>query len=510
MTNRLPDTTVCVALFAGALVIRVGAILWWSFDGLYGQDPFAYFDQARALAAALPHGQWPATRFYWPSGYPLAAAVVMWLVGPHAWAAQGVSVLAGAFAAPLAFLLCRDLVSSASRRAGIVAGVIVAVSALAVLSSSVVMADMMGLCWATLAAWLVVRAVRAPQPVHPMRLAWAGVTLGLAVVSRWHYAALAPVLAWMVLTRRRDGAGPPVAHWLVAALASVAVVLTQVVISLRTRPEGLLHQWLLAWHPMNAVRTTVVTADGTQTHWLPVGLFYLQPLAHPGLLLPPLGAFVAWGAWRLWRSGERNALLFLIAWSAVMYAFLAGIPIHNLRFVLSFWIPIVVLCGIGVDDLWEHRRIGRAVRAVVVVALVLMLAWSGRTMAQLAHRESVTRAMATAVAARVPAGAPVLTFAVTLTMRHVTDLDVIELFDQDPASLSALLQRHDRVYLLVNPANVAQQWRDRAPDVNLRWLRAHAHLIDVARHPPFLLYEARRLDTARRAQGGEPGRMRAR
>jgi len=57
-----------IILFAGALVVRVVAIVATGFDGLYGQDAYAYFDQAMALIllsmwtalefANTPHRRW--------------------------------------------------------------------------------------------------------------------------------------------------------------------------------------------------------------------------------------------------------------------------------------------------------------------------------------------------------------------------------------------------------------------------------------------------------------------
>ena len=38
------------------LALQAGAILIWRFDGLYGQDAFAYYYQAGALRASLADG----------------------------------------------------------------------------------------------------------------------------------------------------------------------------------------------------------------------------------------------------------------------------------------------------------------------------------------------------------------------------------------------------------------------------------------------------------------------
>jgi hypothetical protein len=156
-----------------ALLIRLGVSLYWQFDGLYGQDAFAYFDQAMAIRQNLPQGQPPPTDFFWPNGYPLLIALFSLWVGQTALAGQLPSLLCGAWLASLAFLLSRDLLgdissndkifSTRSDFGGILAGLIVATAGQPILSSVVVMADIPALFWATLGVWLSVWAVKCKQ-----------------------------------------------------------------------------------------------------------------------------------------------------------------------------------------------------------------------------------------------------------------------------------------------------------------------------------------------------------
>ena len=48
------------------------------FDGLYGQDAYAYLDYAGALRTALLNGS-PPPPFFWPIGYPLHIVAFSWL-----------------------------------------------------------------------------------------------------------------------------------------------------------------------------------------------------------------------------------------------------------------------------------------------------------------------------------------------------------------------------------------------------------------------------------------------
>ena len=63
------------------------------FDGLYGQDAYAYFDYAvGAVRQSLVHAK-PLEPFFWPPGYPLLVALVSLATGPVALAGQLVSLL---------------------------------------------------------------------------------------------------------------------------------------------------------------------------------------------------------------------------------------------------------------------------------------------------------------------------------------------------------------------------------------------------------------------------------
>src|SRR5215213_10787941 len=96
-------------LIAGvALAAALLARLAWPFDGLYGQDAFAYFRFARALWPWLLHGE-RLPIYYWPAGYPLLVALALPLFGGSSTAGQAVSLASVAVAAGGTFLLCREL-----------------------------------------------------------------------------------------------------------------------------------------------------------------------------------------------------------------------------------------------------------------------------------------------------------------------------------------------------------------------------------------------------------------
>jgi hypothetical protein len=90
--------------FGLALLIAAVTRLVSPFDGLYGQDVFAYFQFARAIWPHLVHGT-PLPDLFWPRGYPIAVAVLLPLAGGGPFAGQLVSALALAWTAAATLLL---------------------------------------------------------------------------------------------------------------------------------------------------------------------------------------------------------------------------------------------------------------------------------------------------------------------------------------------------------------------------------------------------------------------
>src|SRR5437868_3393316 len=92
-----------LVLFCIPLCLSLVTTVTRRFDGLYGQDAFAYYDYARDLAARIAQGL-PPTPFVWPIGYPVLVALAALPLGWQPAAGQFVAVLAGAAVPVLTYL----------------------------------------------------------------------------------------------------------------------------------------------------------------------------------------------------------------------------------------------------------------------------------------------------------------------------------------------------------------------------------------------------------------------
>ncbi|HLZ10212.1 MAG TPA: hypothetical protein VKT80_16600, partial [Chloroflexota bacterium] len=162
------------ALFL-AVVVPAGSIAAAGhFDGLYGQDPYAYLDYATGpLSDSLRQLRPPP--FYWPPGYPLLLTGASLVLRSGALAGQIISLVGGGLVAIFTALLGAEVwrtyqtaASSATRSrevsvVAILAGLLAALNGQLWQSSVVVMADTTGLAMATAGTWLLVRYARQKQ-----------------------------------------------------------------------------------------------------------------------------------------------------------------------------------------------------------------------------------------------------------------------------------------------------------------------------------------------------------
>src|SRR4051812_47085078 len=105
------DLTLILGVFALSLALRIGFSV--GFDGLYGQDPYAYYNYGQILRQSINHGQ-PLPAFFWPLGYPALLAISFTIFGQSALTAQAISLFLGALLAPMVYLLARQLGAQSS------------------------------------------------------------------------------------------------------------------------------------------------------------------------------------------------------------------------------------------------------------------------------------------------------------------------------------------------------------------------------------------------------------
>jgi 4-amino-4-deoxy-L-arabinose transferase-like glycosyltransferase len=475
-----------------ALALHWGVILGRQFDGLYGQDAFAYYDYALQIWESVRHLRLPPP-FYWPIGYPALIAAGFSLTGFSSLSGQIVNALAGAGIVVLTYALARDLLvqeglsAETGRWVGAVASLLAATSGQLWQWSITLMSDTAALCWATLAAWALVRYGGT------WRLRWlllAAFALAWAMMTRWIYALLLlPFSAyWMQAVIGRQQ--PAVRHLLLGSLVGLAVLAPQIVLSVAFPAPLLSHQWLVSWSPVNALRREFETVDGYATYPLPVALFYANATASPRYLFPLFTPLLFLGLGIVtWRQRWRVATL-LLGWGVVTYGCLCGIPYQNFRFTLALLPVLMILTAIGLRQVWEWLmpRWRLLLLAYLLVGLVGGLWYNNQILADFIDRKEAELAVARWVENQMAADSRVLAFGLTLTLQHYTPLDVHELFDLSTEDLQSLLTDGRPTYLLVAVESLQRQWLGHSPERNYRWLRDGPGLVPLGTQAGYTLF----------------------
>ena len=471
------------------------------FDGLYGQDSFAYFHYATGpLRQSLDHWQL-APPFFWPPGYPLLVAAMSGVVGVAPIAGQIVSVAAGAAAPAFTILLAREL--GVDERAGsprhrsvpvsILAGLIVAVTGQLLQSSLVVMADTLGLAAATAGAWALARYRRTGAArwllLSALAFAWA-------ILTRWIYGLVAlPFAIWALTLLRRRPPRTALLHGAAAAVVGIAVLAPTVIPAVAGLIGGGDAPFagdfqVYSWSPLNAVHATFATSDGQLAYNLPTGLYYALAPATWWYFSPLLAALIAPGVWAAVRAARTPALGILVAWAAVVWAFHAGAPWQNPRFALAYLPPLAILAAVGYDQLRRasHARVRRAAAAWLLAGLALAAAGSAVLTQEFIERKQNDLAIVRWADGLAPVNGQLLAFGLTPTFQEYGRLTTFDLSEVSTERVGALLGDGRPTLVLVDVNALERQWRGRTPWERFRALRAAPGLTPLGTRAGYTLF----------------------
>ncbi len=495
-----------------AIVLGGWMIVIRRYDGLYGQDPYAYLSYAVGpLRQALLHGT-PLTSSFLPLGYPLLAALASFATGANAAAGQVVSGLAAVLALGLTYLLARDglcvagVDSKDARTTGILASLMLSASGYFVRFAVTDMSDMTALACTLLSAWTLVRWLEARR--SDWNLSWLVVSSGsmaYAIVSWWGDGVLA--IVWVTV------ALPALLHisWRTRIQSAIAGVLPATLIvgvqlffaftvpADGVRPAAFLGNLSLqgdSWSVLNLFRHSFHNSDGLLQYSIPNVLFYVsEPFRTdfftPLFVLPVVLAGIeltrrAWfqsktgssERYRASRGKGENAAIFLIAgWPLALLLFDSGLPWQDPRWVLASAPPIAILAGLGCVRLRAHLHgLYRAFSMVAIgLGILAISVGSVRGLAVVASAQAGEVSTINWVRAEVPATSTLLTFEITPGIQFRTHLHAVELYGLSPAGVDRYVSARSPVYLFLNVNHMATQWATMDP------ARDYRHLLDTGR-----------------------------
>lgn len=494
------DIWLAIGLFIVSLFPRLSLLSSTGFDGLYGQDPYAYYNFSRELLYFVQTGNAPGP-FFWPVGYPLLLSLLFGLFGTSKAIAQVLSLGAGALLTPLVYGLTRQM--GVNRGGAFTAAIVMTVCGQALQSSIVIMADIPALALATMSAFALWRYIKTDKRRW---VALAAFLLMWASLGRWLYLALG--VPWLILLllhwrgRVRTQWRRILADCLTSLIVVIIIFLPQYIYSQFNPTDGFNHPWVQGWSVENAFQTTFTNIDGTFNYAEPNALFYAKPIFDPtGYYIAPLfSLLIIVGVIRLvWHRYWSQATLLLL-WILLPYVFLAGIPYQNIRFPLIIFPAAAIVAGFGVDTLLQiAKRVQVQYRYVFIAILTVLIGLSALSTWQIARTEidnfitihQTDKSVAHWTAEQLPEGARLYTFGLTLTLNHYTTLEVYDLFYEIPATLAQRWRRGETDYLLLNVWQIENQWAGMILQANYHWLRDERGLERIGRMGNYTLFRIR-------------------
>jgi hypothetical protein len=483
------------------ILLSLWVIFGWRFNGLYGQDPYTYYGYGVGpLRAFLLSGK-QLTAMNWPLGYPFLVTLASLIFGTAPAAGQLVSVVAGAAAVPLTYLLAHEVLIQAgaerelARRAAIIAAALMGVTGWLVQASVTIMADSVGLTTALLSAWALLRWSQVDGSASGAGwLALAGGALAWSIVTRWGQALLVPVWLLAALPAIRSRPSRFARAVPAAVLAGGAVLAAQAWLILTVEPHPSLSSLPFAgditlvrgaragggWSLAHLFQRDFLNPDGSQRYSLPNLVYYASAPFRPQDLSPFFAPPALLGA-LLAVARYRRSVPLLLIWPATLLLFDAGLAEQNLRFVLPALPPVAILAGLGIAATrdWVSPRRRSVLAEAVLLGLVAVAAWGLRDVGKLVDEHNAELDVARWTALKMPPNATLLTFGITLTVDQATRLRPLDLFAVSRPRLAWLVAHVRPLYLLVQVDQMNGQWRLRSPGTDYRYLRDGPGLTEI-------------------------------
>ncbi len=442
------------------IVIFAGLRLAFDFNGLYGQDSHEYLRYTKSLLGFVKSGSHPGD-YFWPLLYPIVGAAFSVVFTPVL-SLQMISVvsLMGSihFAGQSLNLLYPDrkLVNHFLLVAFVLSPQIV-------LTSSLVMADMLGLFMVSAAFYFFIRLNSRLQSVTVLLFA-----LFSACAFMTRYAAAVVLILPVFLTVKNLVVNKKYGLILGASMVAGICLLPHFIIRGESSTEFIGHAWLRNWSPVNFFKSQFATPDGYKSYPLPNIVYGFYNLVHPiylffGLALLP---FIRTSDF----SNKLVRLSLLIVLLSVL--FLGGIPFQNKRFLMTsapFLMVVIFPAFERTAQLISNRKL---LVTVVVLLGVMQLYLSAFYLKKIINRNHLEQNIARTIKSYPLKTVYAFDVDISFPSYNVKNR-VISLWEKP-------IDHFERGSLVVfNESELKEQWRDLNPMKNWNLLKNNYQLAQI-------------------------------
>lgn len=431
-----------------------------SFNGLYGQDAHEYLRLSRVFFARMSGAEAVATgvgHSELAGGYPVAGAVLQWLIPDAVLALQLVSWLsAGAGIWLFGRLLVLWAPGTSPRSRVSFSVLMLALSPYFVRAGLSVMSDALGLLLFLAALFHGLAVLELGRNKNAV---WAAAFAGLAIITRLTTAAfLIPFVGAVVLHLWRERQY----KWIIAAgLAGVAAVLPHFYFGVMggAAQNVLSHSTLQGWSPGSFFKTTFTNTNGTLHFFLPNLLYVFAPLAHPGFCLPVSLLFFLFRKTDFHHPSQR-VLLFCLA---VFLLFIAGLPCQNMRYLLPAYTILLLFLFPAWDRFFSYGFyfLKKPTWAIIVAILAVQVVCSAGVLAHPLSRNRLETAVVKGMKELVPPGSLLYSFDLDAAMRtYLPGVQVESLWEQRMTDFPT------GSFMLFNETALREQWQGQNPMLN--------------------------------------------
>lgn len=464
--SKNPHIKNILFLFLIPFLFRLAIILYYQFDGLYGQDAYAYDEWSAQFYSSLTNFHIPPP-FYWPVGYFIFNFLFsIFTAGDTTIAGLLLSLNAGSLISVVIYFIAYELLDKDEyahrKKIAFYSGLIASFTVILTKSSIVVMSDTTGLLFGSLCILFQLKYFNNNKTIF---IYLSLISFSIALMTRYaNVLMIVPFICnyiYNIKTQKRKFFSeikiliPAVIIALIVFLPQLYYISKQGITYFHNESD--LESWPQSWNPLNYFRKEFHTVDGTMFYKLPNFLFYSSFIFHPVYLFTG-GMFFISGIVLMIRNKDFKILILNLSWIAAFYLFLAGTSFQSIRYTMNFLPASVIILCYGIYKLNIKETYKKLMLFVVIASITgYGIYHINSFMIQKNEDLSVVRW----INQKVPENSSVFTFEVTGAVKKYCKVKTQEIYYYDSTGIDNFIKTNKGIVYFILPAEkIKSQWKN--------------------------------------------------